>query len=195
MDEAGRTAPKGYIVRAVFTRDAGNGKIEVAAPAEFRAVGFHAADEDADEILWHFLARETMARPGWTVLEHHCDEVSPDLLRAALGLDDVQCAGSAFDRIRAEATEEIRPSTPAAPDEDAKAMDEPPTTESVDWRSIFVRYARAVLDDDIVVGDRCLTDPDWCPPWTDAERKAVALVRREAWPDRYDFPQSEPNAR
>lgn len=61
-------------------------------------------------------------------------------------------------------------------------MHDPNTTEPVDWRSILVRYVEAVMDDDICVGDRCLTDPAWCPEWTDTERNALALIRQEARP-------------
>lgn len=58
--------------------------------------------------------------------------------------------------------------------------------DAIDWRSILVRYANAVMDDDICVGSRCLTDPDWCPEWTDAERRAVAAIRHDAWPEGYE---------
>ena len=50
---------------------------------------------------------------------------------------------------------------------------------TIDWRKIFVAYARTVYEDDDVVGHRCLVEPLWCPSWTDDERKAIA----EALPD------------
>jgi hypothetical protein len=53
-------------------------------------------------------------------------------------------------------------------------------TIAVDWRSILVRYMKAVMDDDPVVGERCLTSVSWAPEWTDPEATALAVVYEEA---------------
>lgn len=58
------------------------------------------------------------------------------------------------------------------------------TTAKVDWRSVLVRYVRAVMDDDLTVGDRCLVPSSaFAPEWTEVEAKALKEVHREAWPE------------
>lgn len=59
-----------------------------------------------------------------------------------------------------------------------------PNETTIDWRSILVRYMRAVMDHDLIVGDSCLVpNSAWSPEWSDAEVKALVAVHREAWPE------------
>lgn len=65
-------------------------------------------------------------------------------------------------------------------------MSEPAPPE-IDWRSVLVRYIKAVLEDDICIGERCLIDRPWRPEWSPAEAEALRAVRLEAWPEGYEW--------
>jgi hypothetical protein len=79
---APKAITRGYMARAIFLRDNGGGNIDITAP-----VSFVASDEGSDKVLESYLAEQLVGRPGWRVIDPICDEVRPELMRAALGLE------------------------------------------------------------------------------------------------------------
>jgi hypothetical protein len=59
----------------------------------------------------------------------------------------------------------------------------------IDWRSLLLKYARAVVDDDYIVGLRCL-EPMY-GAWSAEEQEVMIEVHRDLWPADFLGPWSE----